>query len=425
MRDPLRARGSHSPDTLVIRPRARLKSGKPRIGLALAGGGFLGAAYELGALAALSESIDGLDFTELDSYVGVSAGAYLAAGLANGIQPRQMVRLFVDGDEQTLIFDPATLLQPDYAEWRRTLRAAPRVLSRALAAGLREGQLSARKTLWRAIERSGDLLPQGLIDATPARQRLETLLQAPGRSDDFRKLKARLRVVATDVDSGDTVEFGSPGFDDVPISQAVTASSAVPGLFAPVSILGRRYLDGAINKTLHASVALKEGAQLVICINPLVPYAGSQPDGSIRRLNLPGLLSQSIRTAIRSRMSVGLEKYRVTHPQAQVLLFEPSRFDAQTFFTGIFSLAGRRRLCEHAYQQTRADLLARSGELEPALRSVGLSLNMGVLHRPDITLLDEPRDKPLPVSSLSRALHQLDGSINDLQRVLRLSGQRV
>ena len=55
-----------------------------RTGLAIAGGGPVGAVYELGALRALDESVDGLFLHHLDVYVGVSAGAFIAASLANG-----------------------------------------------------------------------------------------------------------------------------------------------------------------------------------------------------------------------------------------------------------------------------------------------------------------------------------------------------
>ena len=55
---------------------------KARIGLALAGGGPLGAIYEIGALCALDEALVGLELTQLSGYVGVSAGGFVAAGLA-------------------------------------------------------------------------------------------------------------------------------------------------------------------------------------------------------------------------------------------------------------------------------------------------------------------------------------------------------
>ena len=54
----------------------------------------MGAIYEVGALCALQESLNGVDFTRLQHYVGVSAGGFLAAGLANGITPMQLFALF-------------------------------------------------------------------------------------------------------------------------------------------------------------------------------------------------------------------------------------------------------------------------------------------------------------------------------------------
>jgi NTE family protein len=89
-------------------------SKNPSVGLALAGGGFLGAAYELGVLAALCESINGLDLNALRSYVGVSAGGYVAAGLANGMTPHQMIRLFVEAEDSQTPVAPERMLKPAY-----------------------------------------------------------------------------------------------------------------------------------------------------------------------------------------------------------------------------------------------------------------------------------------------------------------------
>ena len=66
---------------------ATQKARRPRIALALAGGGPLGAIYELGALCALDEALEGLDLNDCEHYVGVSAGGFIAAGLANGMRP--------------------------------------------------------------------------------------------------------------------------------------------------------------------------------------------------------------------------------------------------------------------------------------------------------------------------------------------------
>ena len=401
--------------------------GKPgRIGLALAGGGFMGAAYELGALCALAEAIDGLALTRLDAYVGVSAGAFIAAGLVNGVSPHRMVRMFVEDDDVETAFDPALMLRPAYREWRRALRAAPSGVSASVGAGLNEALLGPQAALWRTVERGLRMLPNGLVDGSPAERKLAHLLNQPGRTNDFRQTRAPLRIVATDIDSGDPVEFGAPGHDHIPISRAAIASSAVPGLFAPVRIGTRHYLDGALNKTVHASVALEYGVGLVLCLNPLVPYhAGHAGARRVSRSGISTVMAQTIRTAIRSRMTVGLAKYRVTHPGSDVVLFEPRRDDADTFFTNIFSLSSRRRLCEHAYLATRADLLARQAELDPVLRRHGLSINAAVLRHPARRLVRELRtDAHARLTRTGAALDRLGRTLDDLDRALEIVSTR-
>ena len=80
----------------------------PRIALALAGGGPLGAIYEIGALCALEESLIGLELNRLSHYVGVSAGGFIAAGLANGISARQLSAAFSENTPQDVdAFDPS------------------------------------------------------------------------------------------------------------------------------------------------------------------------------------------------------------------------------------------------------------------------------------------------------------------------------
>lgn len=404
------------------RPKRRAAGG---IGVALAGGGFLGAAYELGVLAALAEAVDGLDLNALDTYVGVSAGSFIAAGLANGQSPHQMVRMFVEDAEMSL--DPAAMLRPSARLWMRSLRSIPRVLREAVEAGFQDDLRGPSTIAWQFVERLARLLPAGFLDTAHTERTLEALFAGPGRSNDFRRLNGALRIVATDIDTGRPVEFGAPGLDAVPISRAVLASSAIPGLFPPVEIDGRFYVDGILNKTLHASVALDEGARLVLCVNPLVPYASptAGTPGVIASGGLPVILSQSIRTAIRSRMTVGLQKYSITHPHAKVVLFEPSSDDAGVFFTRIFTLSSRRAICEQAYRQTRADLLARFESLGSDLAPFGLGLNRAVLEDPGLTLV-----RSTPASVLARAgtlgngMLRLRHTLDDLDRALHIARAR-
>ena len=354
-----------------------------RTALALAGGGPLGAIYEIGALNALAESLDGLDLNGMDHYVGVSAGAFITAGLANGITPAQLCRMFIAGDSAKVPFKPERFLMPAYGElWKRGWQA-PALAASGLATWLGSG---GRRGLAESFERLTRLLPTGLLNNGAIAEFLESAFAAHGGTNDFRQLKAQLHLVATDLDTGQAVDFGSEGLDHVPISHAIQASAAVPGLFAPVKIDGRWFVDGALKKTLHASVALRQGAELVLCVNPLVPFDAARAAGLGRPESphlvdggLPTVLGQTFRTMIHSRMEVGMARYEKEFPNADIVLFEPDHADADMFFTNVFSYSSRQRLCEHAYQQTRRALLQRREELAPKLARHGISLRMKVL----------------------------------------------
>lgn len=406
-------------------PTRAARRARPKVGLALAGGGFLGAAYELGALAALQESVDGLDLTALDSYVGVSAGAFIAAGLANGNSPHQMVRLFVHDTDSAL--DPAAMLRPTAQLWRRALASMPRLGRQVLQAATRNGLRDLPASTWEAIERVARALPSGILDAGPVERTMERLFAEAHRSNDFRRLRTHLRIVATDIDTGRPVEFGAPGFDTVPISKAVIASSAVPGIFPPVEIDGRFYVDGALNKTLHASVALNDGVELLFCVNPLVPYSagGATRPGTIARAGLPVILAQSIRTAIRSRMTTGLEKYGITHPHARLVVLEPRSDDAAIFFTRIFTVSSRRHVCEQAYQHTRAHLRENRAALDAVLAPHRMRLNRRILEDTSLKLVElGARPVVRHAEGLRGATHQLTLALDDLERSLKLVDAR-
>lgn len=371
-------------------PRARAKGGAPRaraaparVGLALAGGGPFGAVYEIGVLMALQEAIEGIDFGDLDVYVGVSAGSFLAAALANGIPVSEIYGLFIDGTDVDGALTPDLFMRPAFREYGERVRRIPPLAVHALAQYARRPFSRSPLESFAALGRA---IPTGIFDNDTIHEYLRTVFTRSGRTDDFRELRRKLYLVATDLDTGESVSFGRPGHDHVPISRAVQASAALPGLFPPVEIDGHHYVDGALRKTLHASEALDDGAKLVVCVNPIVPYdaslASEKGRGPHRRLvdgGLPVVLSQTFRAIIHSRMTVGLSKYKTHYRDADVVLFEPDADDSEIFFTNIFSYATRRRLCEHAYRRTRRDLLKRRYELSPLFERHGLSLRLDVL----------------------------------------------
>ncbi len=398
---------------------------KPRIALALAGGGPLGAIYEIGALCALDEALLGLKLTELDAYIGVSAGGFIAAGLANGMTPRELCASFIEnaGAEQD-IFDPAVLVRPAWGEYAKRLAVLPSV---AAQAGYR--YVFKGGSLMAAFERLGRALPTGIFSNEMIDVQLRRLFAAPGRTNDFRQLKRKLVLVATDLDSGDPAPFGQPGLDHVPISKAVQASAAMPGLFPPVEIDGHAYVDGALKKTLHASVLLDEGLDLLICLNPLVPFDASRAprqrvlssgEERIPRLvdgGLPVVLSQTFRTMIHSRLELGMKGYERSHPNTTIVLFEPDHRDAEMFLANTFSYSQRRALAEHAYQQTRQMLRARRGVLAVQLAPHGVRLDAEALDDADRRLLGAPAAVSV-LNRFGRALRRLEATLNELEQAL-------
>jgi len=363
---------------------AKARSGRrSKIGLALAGGGPEGAIYEIGALRALDEAIDGLDLNALDVYVGVSAGAFLSANLANGLTSAQMCRAIVKHEPGEHPFIPGIFFTPAVGEWARRGLSIPRLVARALLEFARNPR---DRSLLDSLTLLSHALPVGVFDNAPIREYLRAIYTMKGRSDDFRELPRRLYVVAAELESGRPVLFGAPGLDHVPISRAVQASSALPGLYPPVEIDGRFYVDGILNHTMHAALALETGAKLVLCVNPLVPVdvTGGIADEAhgIEQLverGLPTVLSQTFRTLIHSRLTMGMESHGRKFRDADVVLLEPDRDDHRMFFTNIFSFSARRAVCAHAYDSTRRDLLERYDELAPLLARHGLALRRDVL----------------------------------------------
>ena len=367
---------------LTVEPARRRRPSAGRLALALAGGGPLGAFYEIGALHALSEAIEGRGLTDFDVYVGVSSGSLVAAGLANGFDTKALGAMFIH-DESTLFpFSPAMLLQPAFGEYLRGLSRLPRALTGIVRQYLRDPLGSG----WQAgIGALGRVVPTAVFDNHPLERHLQTMFSSAGRTDDFRQLRSKLFVVATNLNTGESINFGSPGHDRVPISRALLASTALPGLYPAVQIGGQHYVDGALIRTMHASLALEAGCDLVICINPLVPFDASRVrsarHANLAQEGLPAVLMQTFRSLIYSRMKVGMATYGARFPAADTLLLEPDRHDERLFFVNVFRYTDRRRLAEHAYQCTRRDLLAQADVLAPLLESRGLRLNVKLLRR--------------------------------------------
>ncbi|HRG16680.1 MAG TPA: patatin-like phospholipase family protein [Pseudomonadota bacterium] len=405
--------------TKPIRKRRR-----PRIGLAVAGGGPIGGMYELGALRAMDEAMDGLDMTDLDVYVGVSSGAFLASGLANRLDTAEMCRIFLTDVTDQERFRPEIFLRPAMAEYGKRVAAIPRTLLGWLG-DLATHPLETNFT--DVFGRLGALIPTGLFDNNEIEHFLRKLFESHGRTNDFRELPRKLFVIGVELDTGKTVRFGDEGYDHIPISRAIQASAALPGLYPPVEIDGKYYVDGALRRTLHASVALETGAELVLGINPLVPFDAALATANHRKVpdslvdnGLPAVLSQTFRTMLKSRMQVGLDKYQKTHERADLLVFEPSPDDVEMFFTNPFSYTMRQRVAEHAYRATLDDLSARYDELAPIFARHGVALRRDIIDDPERSLLEGLGRRPRRTDVTARLRHALD----DLDRAIQAQKRR-
>jgi len=402
---------------LVLQHAKKSPRSQGRIGLAIAGGGPIGGMYELGALRALDAAIDGLDLTRLEVYVGVSSGAFLAAGLANRLSTEEICRIFITGDSKDISFHPEIFLQPAFGEYLKRTASIPGIFYDWWREMLAD-PLGAKLT--DAIGRFSSVVPTGIFNNDEIEKFLRGIFTMHGRCNDFRKLDRKLYVVAVDLDSGEAVRFGGPKWDDVPISQAIQASAALPGLYSPVDIRGHHFVDGALRRTMHASVVLDHGIDLMIGINPFVPFNASTakaPPEGMKKLaegGLPVVLSQTFRTLLQSRMQVGLAKYAQQYPEVDQMVFEPNDDDGEMFFTNVFSFDSRQRVCEHAYQTTLADLRRRSAELAPVLAKHGLKLRDDVLNAGSSSILKgmkKPVRQTETTARLRRALDDIEHSI--------------
>jgi predicted acylesterase/phospholipase RssA len=394
---------------------------KHKIGLACAGGAIEGAAYEIGALTALDEALEGVSFDDLDVYVGVSSGAFITSCLANKISTKTLAKAFISKVENVLPITPTTFFTPAFDEYQKRLFKIPGLVAESFMEYLLH---PFDISLGGAFFKLTSAIPVGLFNNEKLREFLEKNFAMEGRTDDFKKLEPTLRVIATNVENSKIVRFGEPPNDNIPISKAVQASTALPVLYMPVKINGDYYIDGVARKTVHASVALEEGAELVFCINPIVPIDAKQldevehqiKDGLIEQ-GLPSVLSQTFRMMIHSRMKAGFKNYEYAYPDSDFIVIEPKPSDYQMFYTNIFSFTNRRNVCEYAYQTTRKNLLHRADEIQLKLNKYGIKLRTDILEDETRTLYQTEDEKDIPTSG-SDAINKVDNVLEKLDRIL-------
>jgi NTE family protein len=211
-----------------------------RTALVLGGGGITGIAWEIGVLAGLAEA--GTDLSGADLVVGTSAGSVVGAQVTGGEQLEAMYQrqLAPASGEKAARLNRATLTQFGWAMLRsrgRDVEFRRRIGALALAA-----------------ERAG-LTP-------PEQERLDVIgARLGGKQWPERDLV----VTAVDAQTGEFRTFDRDS--GVPLLHAVAASCAVPGVYPPVTIDGRRYVDGGMRSSANADLA--QGYDRLVVLAPI------------------------------------------------------------------------------------------------------------------------------------------------------------
>jgi len=355
-------------------PRRTRSGRRSKVALVCAGGGITGAVYEIGALRALEDLLD-RSVADLDLYVGVSGGAFVTSLLANGVSPREMYDAIAAPRRGGLSDPTGALFRFGLGEfWRRSLRA-PRVVTDALLARFAGEGRNWSDVAWALFE----LLPAGLLDNSGIEEYLSALFASRGRGNEFEGLSKPLHVIAVDLDSGEAVDFGPGDRHDVTVSKAVQASTALPGLYRPVRIAGRDYVDGGVKKTAHINLAIRHGADLVVCLNPIVPLRADTAlrgrlGGHLSDRGISYVLDQALRIMLHGRMEYGLERYSQEHPEVDILVLEPGRDDMRMFSYNIMRYSARRVVAEHGYRSAIAAFQRNARTWEPMLSRHGISV---------------------------------------------------
>jgi predicted acylesterase/phospholipase RssA len=327
----------------------------------LGGGGFTGGVYEIGALRALDLLAANRTINQFDVYVGTSAGAFVASLCANGVTPEEMMRVVThQGPQAFRDIDLGDLLRLNLPELARTgIRLPLRVASLARQLLPQLGQVSLIDILLGLAE----ALPSGAYTGQGIENYMRRVLEENGRSDDFRALEHELYLVATDLDSCERVVFGADGFDDVPISTAVRASGALPMVYAPVKVGDRELIDGGIVSTTNLDIAVEAGADLVIVINPIVPFVnergedGEPPARRISDMGFSKIGYQAFKLLGHRRLHEMAKMWEERYPGVDIVLIEPEPTDALMFETSIMSFSSRIDIARHGFQSVTYHLL--------------------------------------------------------------------
>jgi NTE family protein len=218
--------------------------------LVFSGGGPVGIAWETGIAVGLARGH--VDLTLADLIVGTSAGSVVGANIALGRDMDQTLHAFSESAEQTTTTD-----MPEAA----TLRGAADEGLAGLFAVL-AGAASGDRT----DEESRAIIGKFALEAKTFPE--EAFL---GFFEDFdgESWPRRFKCTAVDANTGEFVAWD--GTAGEPLQRAIGSSCAVPGVFPPITVNGRRYVDGGMRSIANADLAVGHDTVLIVSLSAELP----------------------------------------------------------------------------------------------------------------------------------------------------------
>jgi NTE family protein len=310
----------------------RRKPAGPRVGLVLGAGGITGIAWLAGAVRALEEHT-GWVASSADILAGTSAGAVVATVLAADHDPCD---LLVYGEQPDM-------LKAAIARAMRGRDPEPRTLP--LPVSLR---LGVSGLLNPDIRRLSGFLPTGVISGDEIRG-----LTHEAASKGW-PTHRELWLNACDAESGRHVTFGRRGTPEVPLADAVVASCAVPSYYRPVSIGGRRYVDGGVRSLTNADLLAEEGCDIVVVMSPF----SSTQRGPLLDTALFGVPRRA------TAMQTAREIARLREAGSQVVCIQPTSADIKAMGLNPMERAHSRHVMDTASASVAALLPEALGDVD-------------------------------------------------------------
>jgi predicted acylesterase/phospholipase RssA len=243
------------------------------------------------------------------------------------------------------------------------------------------------------------------------------MLSGTGLCNRFEDLAKALYIIATDLDTGDRVVFGRGEQSDVPISLAIAASSALPLLYKPVRVGDKDCVDGGLRGNASLDVAIEQGATLVICINPLVPYDNGNghsipcpgsDGGHLSEKGAQSVASQTLRILTHSTLHYHVKQLRRRHPEVDIILIEPQPRDHEMFDYNIMRYSTRMTVARHGFESVTLDLAEDYPRYKEILARHGIPLSRRLV----ISELADIKESGYDPEVISQVLEARSGSCN-------------